>query len=279
MEKEKLRKGPSFRFVYRFILLGTVFLCFILLVVTNTLFTAYEKGLPHDTLLKIQTGLIIGVSVMIIIMGIYTTTMVTVPLNQIIRHIRSQEKLPVKGSAELRVLSTAYNKMYSQNLADKSKLSYEASHDVLTGLYNRKIFEDILADEDIGNYTMILLDIDNFKDINDTYGHDIGDKVLKKLSDALLESFRSDDFPCRIGGDEFAVIMMHVDSRLKELVEHKIKALNELMHDTSDGLPYNSLSIGVAFPDRVDPGESIYADADKALYKAKENGRNTYSFY
>ena len=124
-----------------------------------------------------------------------------------------------------------------------------------------------------------MVDIDRFKEINDTYGHEVGDKVLQKLARILQESFRSNDYPCRLGGDEFAVVMIRSDSRLKNLLLSKVDAINSKIHDTGDGLPDVSLSFGIAFPDRADATDNIYNDADVALYKAKEQGGNSYHIY
>ena len=78
--------------------------------------------------------------------------------------------------------------MMQQNQIDNTKLSFEATHDALTGLYNRKVFDD-MRDKDIDNYTMIYIDIDYFKQVNDTYGHEIGDKGLQKMAYALHKNF------------------------------------------------------------------------------------------
>ena len=199
------------------------------------------------------------------------------PLLKFTKLMEKKEALTVEGSEELRIFAKTYNKLLEQIKTDQVELTYEASHDSLTGLYNRKIFDDVRTS--VRDATMLLIDIDNFKGINDTYGHEIGDQVLQKLSKILSDNFRHEDYVCRIGGDEFAVIMMHVSSSLKSLVESKIKKISASMGDTSDGLPFNSLSIGVAFADRKNATEDIYVDCDKALYAAKDAGRNTYRFY
>ena len=99
------------------------------------------------------------------------------------------------------------------------------------------------------------------------------------MAHAMMQNFRSEDYPCRIGGDEFVVVMVHTDSSLKNVVERKIERIRAYMADTSDGLPKNTISVGIAFPDRENPSEDIFADADAALYRAKDAGRNGYRFY
>ena len=73
----------------------------------------------------------------------------------------------------------------------------------------------------------MMLDVDNFKTINDTYGHETGDKVLKKLVQVLKKNFRSDDYICRLGGDEFVVFMVHSDEMQRKLIEMKLEKINQ----------------------------------------------------
>ena len=103
--------------------------------------------------------------------------------------------------------------------------------------------------------------------------------MLKRVANVLSQNFRSEDSICRIGGDEFAVIMVYADSSLKDLVVEKLENIARMLRDEAGGVPGVTLSIGIAFSDRKDPQGSIYEDADKALYRAKEMGRDTYAFY
>ena len=123
-----------------------------------------------------------------------------------------------------------------------------------------------------------MIDVDKFKEYNDTYGHDVGDRVLKRVADVLSGSFRSEDFVARIGGDEFCVIMQHVNSDLRPLVEGKLRAINEKLGVPLDGLPVITLSIGAAFGDRLEADEDIFKDADDALYRVKRAGRGHFAF-
>ena len=103
--------------------------------------------------------------------------------------------------------------------------------------------------------------------------------MLKRVSSLLQVAFRSTDFVCRIGGDEFAVIMADMTSDLRYTIQEKIDFVNTELSKPIDGMPQVSLSAGAAFADRPDPGDSIYKDADDALYHTKENGRGSCSFY
>lgn len=121
--------------------------------------------------------------------------------------------------------------------------------------------------------------MDIFKSVNDTYGHAVGDEILKKVSRLLKDAFRSIDYVCRIGGDEFAVVMVDVTSNLQYTVEDKITSINKELAKVEENLPAISLSVGVAFSDRENPGENIFKDADRALYYIKEHGKSGCGFY
>lgn len=177
--------------------------------------------------------------------------------------------------------SISTNKVYQENLVAQKLIRHEAEHDALTDALNRGAFEKILSIYEQGDtsFAMIMVDVDVFKQVNDTYGHSIGDKILVKVANNLQRKFRSIDYICRIGGDEFAIVMVDVDSDLKEVVREKIAQVNENLSNPTDGLPTVSLSVGVAFSDRENPGDSIFKDADKALYKVKNNGRHSCGFY
>jgi diguanylate cyclase (GGDEF)-like protein len=116
------------------------------------------------------------------------------------------------------------------------------------------------------------LDVDKFKQINDGNGHDLGDRALVKVAGTILKSFRSQDHVCRIGGDEFAVIMVHTDPGHTELVKRKVAHINELLGRGEDGLPPISLSCGVAFGDESQDTEVVFKRADTALYAVKAAG-------
>ncbi len=155
--------------------------------------------------------------------------------------------------------------------------------DAMTGLYNRRFLEEYLTkampqalrnNKKVG---ILMIDMDHFKMVNDTYGHDIGDSILKKLSRTITENIREADLAVRYGGEEFLVLlhdvvdendMMSVAEKLRlKVMEMKVKAGNEVLQKT--------VSIGAAlFPDYTDSVWKCIKFADIALYKAKESGRN-----
>ncbi len=161
-----------------------------------------------------------------------------------------------------------------------------SSTDVLTKIHNRRNLMEMLDAEferanRYGNYlSLLMVDIDHFKNVNDTYGHQMGDEVLSGLGDILRETKRKNDMPGRYGGEEFIVILPHSDpggslivaERLREHVEQK-----EFKDSVSDPLPLKiTISIGVAtFPaPNIKSAAELIKRADEALYEAKETGRN-----
>ena len=169
----------------------------------------------------------------------------------------------------------------ARDITEEKLLKRQAEHDPMTGVFNRGAFDQILMsmEKDKRNFAVIIVDVDNFKNVNDTYGHVVGDEVLKRVSKLLTEGFRSIDHVCRIGGDEFAVVMMDVTSDLGYTIENKIGEINKQLAVHEENVPAVSLSVGVAFMDREHPGESLVKDADRALYYVKEHGRNGCHIY
>ena len=238
-----------------------------------------ESAEHFASLLHRQTLLIILLMVAMAAEVWLSFQLVINPLMKDIDQIREHEKLALSGSSEMRFLAKTYNSMVDQNRAHQEALSYEAAHDELTDLYNRGVFERMREELPPGSFTLMLADIDHFKEVNDTFGHDIGDRILRKVAGMLQTSFRSEDYVCRIGGDEFAILMIKSGKSLRALVENKMAEVNHRLQNPDDDLPPVSLSIGVAFGDRDEPGDDIYRDADKALYQVKRGGRATIAFY
>ena len=210
-----------------------------------------------------------------------TRRLVVKPLMQYGESIQKGEIFPVVGAAELQDLALTYNEVYRENQETQKLIRHGAKHDVLTDALNRGSFEKILNIYENGEtpFAIIICDVDIFKHVNDTYGHAVGDQILKKVASLLQTTFRSIDYVCRIGGDEFAVIMVDVSQELDYTVLDKITTINDQLSCPTDDLPAVSLSVGVAFTERANPGESIFKDADKALYHVKQNGKHGCGFY
>ena len=231
------------------------------------------------TLLRVQVLLIVVMLLSVLAAVVLTSRLVIQPLQRAVGHIQNQELLPVSGSSELRYLAQIYNEMFVQQRKNRDQLSYEASHDSLTGLYNRSAFEKFRQELPLEDMALLLIDVDHFKTVNDTYGHDVGDRALRAVVAILRESFRSEDLVCRIGGDEFAVIMAHAGKELRDLIAGKILRANDRLAQGGDGLPALSLSVGVAFGNAEAPQGDLFKAADLALYRIKEGGRRGCAFY
>ena len=203
------------------------------------------------------------------------------PLLSFGNSIKTNQLFPVQGAGELQMLAETYNRVFTENEATHMIVKHQAEHDPLTDLLNRGSFDKALKFHDDGkhDFALILADVDQFKSVNDTFGHAVGDQVLKRVSGLLQVAFRSTDFVCRIGGDEFAVIMTEVTSDLQYTIQEKIDFVNKELSKPIDGMPQVSLSAGAAFADRHSPGDNIYKDADDAMYHTKESGRSGCSFY
>ena len=227
---------------------------------------------------NIRVIIFIQLAIIIVIL-IMTSVLVILPMLRGVYSIKKDEKLPVKGAYEFRYLAKTYNSMYEAFKKSIASLNYEASHDKLTGLYNRAGYDVLSRSVDLGTTAVLMIDVDKFKDINDQYGHDVGDKILQKFARVLRKTFRSEDYICRIGGDEFVVFMMHVTDELRDLIILKTKQINSALADVSDELPPASASIGIAFGHDAPDMVTLLKHADEALYNVKENGRGGGSFY
>jgi diguanylate cyclase len=160
----------------------------------------------------------------------------------------------------------------------------EAQTDALTGLTNRKGFDDAIEKlrqeegDSLGHACLLICDIDKFKDINDTYGHLLGDKVIKSVADVLKSQVKGKDIPTRFGGEEFIVLLPLTDLKGAIVVAETIRKVIERRRvakpKTGEEIRRVTVSIGVTqFADNEDVKETI-ARADAALYQAKNNGRN-----
>ena len=168
-------------------------------------------------------------------------------------------------------------------------LQIQNIRDPLTGLYNRRYLENVLPtiiegakrkDEKIG---FLMLDMDHFKDVNDTYGHDAGDRVLEELAEIITKKIRKSDIAVRMGGEEFLVILTNLKnhSDIVKVAEKIREAVKDHSFKLSDTLEiHKTISIGAAiFPDNCSNALSCIKAADKALYDAKNSGRDRVVVY
>ncbi|MBQ6493111.1 MAG: GGDEF domain-containing protein [Erysipelotrichaceae bacterium] len=204
---------------------------------------------------------------------------VVAPLLMNIAHINEHDFLEEMGVDELRYLANSYNQMLAKFKDNQKKLSYEASHDALTGLFNRQAYLDTYPKYETEKICFLHIDVDNFKFINDTYGHDIGDRFLQKVAKILMHCFRSYDMVFRLGGDEFAVIMVNVDEDCKDIITQKAETIQKGLGDDTDGVPKATVSIGAAFTKGDGTIGNMYKEADLALYTAKNRGKGMIVYY
>lgn len=195
-------------------------------------------------------------------------------------NLGGQERSIIRSLLSVMVMVVGSSKQLSRVLAE---LEYYSGHDPLTGLYNRRFFTDMLNYE-VGragrykhSFCILLLDLDNFKDINDSYGHPIGDVTLVKIAEVLQTELRQSDIGTRIGGDEFAVILPEVVLiEGYKIAERLRETLHKIAFETNDGKNYRvTTSIGlVSFPEDGNTPDDLMAAADVALYHAKSLGKN-----
>ncbi|MDE5832707.1 MAG: GGDEF domain-containing protein [Desulfovibrio sp.] len=202
------------------------------------------------------------------------------PLKVYLRCIKDDKKLKVIGAYEFKQLALTYNDIFALKEYHDKMLKHKAEHDPLTGLLNRSAFDslkDILKGDDY-HIGLLLIDVDKFKQINDNYGHMIGDETLRNVANMLNSNFRSEDYCIRLGGDEFAVVFQAGDDSMIDIIKEKIYHINEKLLHPEGKLPPVSLSAGGAIS-KTGFAENLYLRADEALYSVKEAGRRGCEFY
>lgn len=237
-------------------------------------------GKHLDLDLELVRIIIIAQTIMFLLMMWITVRLGISPVLTAVKSIQADSRIPVVGASEFRYLAQAYNKMYEYYHSSIQRLNYKASHDELTRLYNRSGYELLLSTIDLNSTYYLLIDVDYFKDVNDTWGHEVGDRVLQRVAEVIRRQFRSDDYVCRIGGDEFAVLMTHTGLEHQKLVGEKLERINQELSKPSElALPAVSISAGVAHGSAAESAAVLFEQADHALYETKRRGRNGYTFH
>jgi len=169
----------------------------------------------------------------------------------------------------------------------EERIHYQANYDSLTDLPNRNLFNERLnhainmARRSKDRVALLFLDLDNFKHINDTLGHLLGDELLRQVAERLRSLFRESDTIARLSGDEFVIIIneANYDPDLQHLLTRLLECIS-LPYILDGNTAYTSASVGATFfPDDAQSSENLLKNADAAMFKAKEMGRNTYSFF
>lgn len=198
------------------------------------------------------------------------------------------QPVPVGRRDEVGTLVEGFNFLLTRVRDNESRLAYMAHHDALTGLVNRTVFEGRLADTVLrfdrsgGAFALLFVDLNDFKSINDTYGHDVGDAVLIEVARRLQEHVRRVDTVARLGGDEFVILLLDL-KHPREDSEMVARKLRDHMAEPilSAGGPIQvGMSIGIAlYPeDGVAPSQ-LLAKADQAMYGAKRESRKRFAAF
>ncbi|MCH5188377.1 MAG: diguanylate cyclase [Oscillospiraceae bacterium] len=184
---------------------------------------------------------------------------------------------------ELEELRRSLALQLEQKTKEMSVIRDMAQQDALTGLWNRAYTEDAVTEllSRGGCGALMMLDIDNFKTVNDTYGHAVGDGMLQMIADTLRSATEGEDILCRIGGDEFMVFLKNMSTKA-QICERAAAIVNQVNAKTEElGIGVNtSISIGIAqAPEDGSEFMGLYSCADKALYYVKRNGKNAFHLY
>jgi diguanylate cyclase (GGDEF)-like protein/PAS domain S-box-containing protein len=171
----------------------------------------------------------------------------------------------------------------SIDITTKKEIEKIASTDKLTGIYNRRMLDEILQIEiDVAKrhqseLSLIIIDIDHFKDVNDNYGHLIGDEILKTMSSIVSENIRASDIFGRYGGEEFLIICTQTNKENAYILAEKLRIIIEKYNFNKIGT--KTISLGISTYEKDDSIKSLFKKSDEALYCAKESGRNKTVIY
>lgn len=195
--------------------------------------------------------------------------------------ISAQAASVIRSILSVMVMVVGSSKALGRTLSD---LEYFSTHDPLTGLNNRRYFNDILQVEQARSqrhgheFSVLMVDLDDFKDVNDTYGHPCGDMVLKRVAEEMLSPMRVGDTVTRIGGDEFAIILSETGAEgARNVAEKLCKQIHDLVFCCENGIEFHiTASIGViTYPGNAKTLSDLIAGADQSLYRAKQQGKDS----
>ena len=227
-----------------------------------------------------------------------------VRLNRAAIESQTNESAQIKANEKLRQLQSVLEERVEQRTSEldfsnqqltmqlervnslQEKVRQESIHDSLTSLFNRRFLDETLPIElarlkrENSPLTILMLDIDHFKNINDTYGHQVGDAVLQSVANALKTSVRAGDIVCRYGGEEFILVFPGMKAENGRTRAEKLRAM--IASQTVSGrdqIISVTISIGGSvFPNDGNSSDELISVADLALYRAKQNGRNRVEF-
>ncbi|WP_419765406.1 MAG: ammonium transporter [Arcobacter sp.] len=192
-----------------------------------------------------------------------------------------QKKVYEERDTEIGIVAKFFNLLLSilrekhSVLTNTNKnLRIKAYYDSLTGIYNRRGLEESIKNKNLSfNYTLAILDIDKFKLVNDTYGHDVGDTILKELSSLISKKIRQNDIFARWGGEEFVLLLQTDDLAIAEKITDKLRL--DIEKADFSVVKHITVSFGISnFKTSKQTFDEVFKNADNALYQAKKSGRN-----
>ena len=168
----------------------------------------------------------------------------------------------------------------NRDMTRQKKLLEQAQTDALTGILNvgagRSRIQKLLEQPESTQKAMLMMDVDDFKQVNDTYGHIMGDKTLQCFAEILSSVFQDEAVVYRLGGDEFSVFIPHLPNGEQEISD-LMQQLNQEVEKAKAKFPFFSISVGIYITDSCQNYEQLYAEADKALYQTKKKGKGCYT--
>ncbi len=227
-----------------------------------------------------------------LVVYIFLKRLVFNPLEQFSNSIRSQafsldekELIRLAYTKETFFLIDSFINMHQQNLARRNELSYQAMHDSLTGLPNRKALMISLeqnikvSNREHKSMSFFMLDLNKFKEVNDTLGHHIGDQLLVQVGERIKSLLREVDLVARLGGDEFSIVLPGTKKKDAALVAHKINTALKKSFEVAEYSLHIGASIGITeYPSDGDSANILMQHADVAMYHCKHN-KTEFSFY
>ncbi|HZD60922.1 MAG TPA: diguanylate cyclase [Anaerolineae bacterium] len=252
----------------------------------STLDSAKAKKGNTSTILSVSLAMLL----VLVIAAYFVGQSISKPLTVMSRRARMiaegsyKQRINYSGIQEIDDLATSFNIMSEALEENRLKLEEKAYTDSLTGLFNHRYFHDSLSSEinRANRYqhplSLIAIDIDDFKRINDNFGHKNGDNALKSLAERLRDSIRITDIACRVGGEEFAIILPETTAYQALTVAERLRL--DMSSRPIEEIGRITISLGIAaIPDHATDKDSLIEAADIAMYQAKRRGKNLTLIY
>lgn len=257
---------------------------------------------------KLVAQLLIGTLFISLILSIILSRLITGPLSQLINIAKKVNKnndytlrAPYNSTDEIGDLTNCFNAMLDtvesrenaleSTVIDRTKalkeansqLHHQAFEDPLSGLPNRRSFYEFINDniEKRKEFCLLFIDLDGFKQINDSLGHDYGDILLQHVSKRIVSCVRSDDFVARLGGDEFTVVLNDLtnETKIDQIITHILSSLESVFHIKKESV-FASASVGATlYPRDGDNVDILIKNADQAMYESKRRGKNRSHYF